>query len=91
MSKRSNEYLKQWRIKTHGAHADRIIADLENNLKQNSWNIPCKAYHYLCSALIVKLFSSLPDVFKKKLVEHLAEKTADNKKALKDRSASSGQ
>ena len=74
-SKRAEDFLKKRRIKTHGAHADRIIADLESNLKENGWNIPCRAYDYLRSALIVKLFYGLPEVFKKKLVEHLVKKS----------------
>ncbi|HEW79043.1 MAG TPA: hypothetical protein ENH34_03620 [Phycisphaerales bacterium] len=76
MSQRSQEFLTKWRIKTHGVRAEKIIAELENDLKENGWNIPCRAYDYLRSALIVKLFYGLPEVFRKKLVEHLAKKSA---------------
>jgi len=80
MSKRSKEFHKEWRIKTYGAQVERIIAELEDDLKEHGWNIPCQAYHYLCFALIVKLFYGLPEAFKKAIIEYFVKKSADNQK-----------
>jgi len=77
MSKRVQEFLTKHRVRKYGVHAENIIADLEDNLKSKGWNIPCKAYDFLKSALIIKLFYGLPEVFQNKIVEHLNKKSVD--------------
>ncbi len=88
MSERSREFLKEWRLKTYGAQAEKIIADIKTDLEEHDWKIPCRAYHYLCSALIVKLFYSLPEVFKKAIIEHLTKRLADSQEGQKSESES---